>query len=64
MTPLSTRHIENSRLCRKLENLYKTTNFLTIALQLEDWLVLEKVVRIEIGLPPLAFLFQKKTGSR
>ena len=64
MTSLSAGYIEDSRLCRKLEYIEKARDFLTIAFQFEDWLVLEKVVRIEISLPPLGFLLQKKTGSR
>ena len=64
MPALPAGNIENSRIRRQLEDFEKSRNFLAVALEFEDRLVFEEVVRVEISLPPLGFLFQKNTGSR
>ena len=64
MPALSAWHIQNLRAGCELKNIEKSRDLLAVTLQLEDRLVFEKIVRVEIRLPPLGFLLQKNTGSR
>jgi hypothetical protein len=64
MPTLAARHVENARAGRHSEDVDHSRDFLSISLELEDRLVLEKVVGIEVRLPPFAFFLQKNTGSR
>jgi hypothetical protein len=64
MTPLSTRHVENASTRRKSKELDEARHLLTITLEREERAVLEKVVGVESGFPPLLRFLQKKTGSR
>jgi hypothetical protein len=57
-------NVEESRADRQLEQLDQTRCLATVTCECEERAVLEEVVSVERRLPPLAFLFQKKTGSR
>jgi len=61
---LTAGNVEDSRADRELEELEQTRSFATVGLGGEEWTVLEEIVGVERRLPPLAFLSQKKTGSR
>ena len=59
--------IEHTSAGREREELDEPRDLAPIAREVEDGLVLEQVVRVEVGRPPLVRLSrraQKKTGSR
>ena len=62
MTSLPAGYIENPGAGRQAENVDQPRDFVPVALELEDRLILEEIMGIEIRLPPFTFL-QKKTGS-
>jgi hypothetical protein len=62
--PLTARDIEYPRARRQSQDVDHSSDFVTVALEREDRLVFEQIVRVEIRLPPFAFPAQKKTGSR
>jgi len=64
VSSLPARHVEESRARRKLENLQQPRYFVPVTLEREDGLVLEQVLGVEVGRPPIGFRGQKKTGSR
>ncbi|MEO6526101.1 MAG: hypothetical protein ABIP93_05715 [Gemmatimonadaceae bacterium] len=67
VTPLAARHIEDARPARQCEELDEPRDFLPVASEIEDGLILEQVVGVEVRFPPLFRLpgrRQKKTGSR
>ena len=64
MTTLSARHVQNPGANRQGENVEQTRDFAPVAFGSKEWLVLEEVVGVKRGFPPLATLFQKNTGSR
>ena len=61
---LTARDIEYPRARRQSQDVDHSTDFVAVALESEDRLVFEQIVRVEIRLPPFAFPAQKKTGSR
>ena len=61
---LATRYIENARARRESQQLDQSRSFLAVALECKKRAVLEQVVGVERGLPPLFRFLQKKTGSR
>jgi hypothetical protein len=61
---LTARHIENTRTDRQRQELDETRCFLPVALGCEERAVLQQIVVVERGLPPLARPGQKNTGSR
>ncbi len=64
MTALSAGHIENSRADRQAQQLDESRCFVSIALRCKERPVLQEIMGVESGLPPLARLAQKNTGSR
>ena len=56
MSSLATRNVENSRPRGKAEQLDQPSNFTPIALRREDWLVLEEILGVEVGAPPIGGL--------
>lgn len=64
MSALSTRHVEQTRAGRELDNIQQPRYFVTVALEREERLVLEQILGVEVGRPPVRFRGQKKTGSR
>ncbi|HEX9084414.1 MAG TPA: hypothetical protein VF836_06730 [Gemmatimonadaceae bacterium] len=64
VSALSARNVEYARSHGQAEEIYETRRFLTIALGRKEQAVLQQIVGVEGGLPPLARLAQKKTGSR
>ena len=69
--PLATRHIQNPGTCGESEQVDDSRRLGPISLQSEERLVLEKIVGVEVGLPPfiaghpvLPRVGQKNTGSR
>ena len=60
---LPARHVENSGADRQAENFDQARDFRPVALGREDRLVLPQIMGVEMRLPPLRGLFQKKTGS-
>ncbi len=61
---LPARHIQYARANGESKYIDETSYFLAIALECEERPVLQEVVGVECGLPPLARFLQKKTGSR
>ncbi len=64
VSSLSARNVEYARSDGEAEQLYETRCFLAIALGREERAILQEIVGVERGLPPLARLLQKNTGSR
>jgi hypothetical protein len=64
VSPLAAGDIEQLRSDRKAEQLDQARCLAPIRFGRKEWAVLEEIVVVERRLPPLAFLFQKKTGSR
>jgi hypothetical protein len=64
VSSLSARDVQYSRSDVEAEELNQTRCFLAIALGREEETVLQEIVGVERGLPPLARFLQKKTGSR
>jgi hypothetical protein len=50
---LAARNVEYSRPGRKAEQLDQPGNVAPIALRCEDWLVLEEILGVEVGPPPI-----------
>ena len=61
---LTARHVEDARANGQTEKLDDASRFVAIALGCEEEPVLQEIVGVERGLPPLALLAQKNTGSR
>ena len=61
---LTARDIQNSRTDRELEHLEQSRYFAPITFGSKKRLVLEEIVGVERGFPPLAPFSQKNTGSR
>jgi hypothetical protein len=61
---LTARHIEYARFYWKSKNFEDTRRLVAIALGCEKEPVLQEIVGVEGGLPPLALPAQKNTGSR
>ena len=61
---LTARHVENARPRRQSQKLDETRSFLAIALEGKKGAVLQQIVGVERGLPPLFRFLQKNTGSR
>ena len=57
-------NVEYTRPDRKPKDVDQPSYFLAIALEREERTVLQEIVGVECGLPPLARFGQKKTGSR
>ena len=65
MPSLATRTIEDAGASRKLENVDQPGDFASVAAEIKDRLVFEKVAGIKKGRPPvIRNVAQKKTGSR
>lgn len=64
VSSLTAWNVENSRASRQSQDVDDPRDFLAIPLELEDGLVFEKVVGVEVRLPPFGFFRQKNTGSR
>ena len=64
MPSLAARHIENAGADRHPQQIDEPRNFGASSLGGEQRAVLEQVVGVKGGLPPLDALFQKNTGSR
>lgn len=67
MASLPARHVEDACAGRKREHVDQPRDLVPVTGKVEDRLVLEQVVRVEVGRPPvgrLARLAQKNTGSR
>ncbi|MEO5580452.1 MAG: hypothetical protein ABIR58_07315, partial [Gemmatimonadaceae bacterium] len=62
--PLAAGHIEDPRSDRKAKHVDDSARLRPVALRTENGLVLKKVLRIEVRLPPLSVTLQKNTGSR
>jgi len=63
VSSLPARDVKNSGSMRKAQNVNDTGCFVSVALEREDWLILEQIPGVEIRLPPLGCFSQKKTGS-
>ena len=64
MATLPARHVENPPTHRQPQQIKEPRRFVAIALGRKERAVLQEIVGVEGGLPPLAFLSQKNTGSR
>lgn len=64
VAPLSAGDVENSRANGQSEKFDDTRRFVAIALRCKERPVLQEIVGVEGGLPPLTRLAQKNTGSR
>ena len=64
MSALATRNVENPRANRQSQQLDESRDFGACAFRCKQRAVLQQVVGVERGLPPLDSLLQKKTGSR
>ena len=64
VTTLPARHIQDTRSDGEGKQVDEARYFLSIALESEKKAVLQEIVGVECGLPPLARFRQKKTGSR
>src|SRR4051812_2231285 len=53
MASLAARYVENARARRQANHVEKSGNFLAVALEREQRLVLEQILSVEIALPPL-----------
>jgi len=49
---LTARHVKNPRAVMEAKHLDNTSRFGAVALEREDWLILEEIPGIEIRLPP------------
>jgi hypothetical protein len=61
---LATGYVQNARADRQRENIEQTRYFAPVTFGSKEWLVLEEIVGVKRGFPPLTTLFQKNTGSR
>jgi len=61
---LATRDVENARSRRQSQKLDEPRSLLAIALEGKKRAVLQQIVSVERGLPPLFRFLQKNTGSR
>jgi hypothetical protein len=61
---LPARHIQNACANGQCENVYQPRYLAPVTFRSEEGLVLEEIVGVERGFPPLATLSQKNTGSR
>jgi hypothetical protein len=61
---LSTGYVEYARSDGQAEQIYQARCFLAITLGREERAILQEIVGVERGLPPLTRLLQKNTGSR
>ena len=57
-------NVEHARAGWQAEQLDEARGLLAVALGREKWAVLQEVVGVEGGLPPLFRFLQKNTGSR
>ena len=64
VTTLAARYIQHARGNGQGEQVDEARYFLSIALESEKKAVLQEIVGVECGLPPLTRFLQKKTGSR
>jgi hypothetical protein len=64
VTPLPTRHVQNSRTHRQGKQIEEASYLTPIPFGSEKRFVLEEIVGVKSGFPPLAALSQKNTGSR
>jgi hypothetical protein len=64
VTTLPAWHIQDTRSDGESKQVNETRYFLSVALGREEKAVLQEIVGVECGLPPLARFLQKKTGSR
>jgi hypothetical protein len=64
MPTLAARHVENARPRRQSQKLDEPRSLLAIALEGKKRAVLQQIVSVERGLPPLFRFLQKNTGSR
>jgi hypothetical protein len=64
MPTLAARHVENARAGRQSQKLDEPRSLLAIALEGKKRAVLQQIVSVERGLPPLFRFLQKNTGSR
>jgi hypothetical protein len=64
VSSLSARDVQYPRSDVQAKEINQTRCFLAIALGREEEAVLQEIVGVERGLPPLARFLQKKTGSR
>src|SRR5690349_10786533 len=64
VTALPARYVEDSGSNRQPKDLDETGHFAPVALGSEERFVLEEIVGVKRGFPPLAALSQKNTGSR
>ena len=64
MTPLPARNVEDARASRQSKQIDEAGDFMAITLGREKRPVLEEIVAVERGLPPLSRWRQKNTGSR
>jgi hypothetical protein len=62
MSALTARHVEYARPGRQSQQVDQPRNFLPIATEIEDRLILEEVVGVELPLPPLGT--RGSTGAR
>jgi len=61
---LAARYVENSRANGQSEKFDDARRFAAVAIRCKERPVLQEIVGVEGGLPPLARFRQKKTGSR
>jgi hypothetical protein len=61
---LATWNVEHARAGWQTEQLDEARGLVAVALGREKWAVLQEVVGVEGGLPPLFRFLQKNTGSR
>ncbi len=64
VAPLTAGHVENARASRQSKKLDEPRSLLAVALEREERAVLQQIVGVERGLPPLLRFLQKNTGSR
>lgn len=64
MAALTAGNVEDPRADRQLQQLDQPRGFAAVTLGSEERAVLDEIVSVERGLPPLALFSQKKTGSR
>jgi len=64
MPALTAGNVEDARSDWQSKNVNDARHLVTIALQCEERAVLQEIVGVEAGLPPLTLPGQKNTGSR
>ncbi|HET9637187.1 MAG TPA: hypothetical protein VFP26_14755 [Gemmatimonadaceae bacterium] len=64
VTPLPAWNIEDARANREREHVQQSGYFAPVTFGSKERLVLEEIVGVEGGFPPLVMLRQKNTGSR